>query len=149
MCTVQSAESGLPSRHKQIYMDGSHRREHWERSACTWIPILQSIWRHACRRSSVTSHEKLAHVQAQLLPLLGGSHGTKYVRFPWSFVGIGSLFDTHYLITSDQRSGYDRVRQQVIGYRNFELEGVEEAFTSENWLVRIYRVKPRVNRGVL
>ncbi|TGZ75320.1 hypothetical protein CRM22_000429 [Opisthorchis felineus] len=45
--------------------------------------------------------------------------------------------------------GYDRVRGQTVGYKNYELDGLEEAFTSENWLVRIYRVKPRANRGVL
>ncbi|KAG5453567.1 Dolichyl-diphosphooligosaccharide--protein glycosyltransferase subunit stt3a [Clonorchis sinensis] len=45
--------------------------------------------------------------------------------------------------------GYDRVRGQIVGYKNYELDGLEEAFTSENWLVRIYRVKPRANRGVL
>lgn len=49
----------------------------------------------------------------------------------------------------NQPYGYDRVRQQAIGYKNYALEGVEEAFTSENWLVRIYRVKRRANRGVL
>ncbi|CAL8105252.1 unnamed protein product [Calicophoron daubneyi] len=49
----------------------------------------------------------------------------------------------------NQPLGYDRVRNQVIGYRNYELEGLEEAFTSESWLVRIYRVLPRANRGVV
>ncbi|KAF5396720.1 Dolichyl-diphosphooligosaccharide--protein glycosyltransferase subunit STT3B [Paragonimus heterotremus] len=49
----------------------------------------------------------------------------------------------------NQPHGFDRVRGQAIGHRNFDLDGVEEAFTSENWLVRIYRVKPRANRGVL
>ncbi|KAA3679507.1 dolichyl-diphosphooligosaccharide---protein glycosyltransferase [Paragonimus westermani] len=49
----------------------------------------------------------------------------------------------------NQPHGFDRVRGQTIGHRNFDLDGVEEAFTSENWLVRIYRVKPRANRGVL
>lgn len=45
--------------------------------------------------------------------------------------------------------GYDRVRNQVIGHKNYELNGLEEAFTSSNWLVRIYRVKPFKNRGLL
>ncbi|CAH8454760.1 unnamed protein product [Heterobilharzia americana] len=48
----------------------------------------------------------------------------------------------------DQPMGFDRVRGQVIGHRNFELQGLEEAFTSANWLVRIYRVKPYANRGM-
>jgi dolichyl-diphosphooligosaccharide--protein glycosyltransferase len=33
-----------------------------------------------------------------------------------------------------------------IGRKDFELKHVEEAFTSQNWLVRIYRVKKDGNR---
>jgi dolichyl-diphosphooligosaccharide--protein glycosyltransferase len=42
--------------------------------------------------------------------------------------------------------GTDRVRNQVIT-KNIELNVVEEAFTSENWLVRIYKVKDLDNVG--
>lgn len=35
----------------------------------------------------------------------------------------------------------DRVRQQVIPPNTPALESIEEAFTSENWIVRIYAVK--------
>ena len=38
-------------------------------------------------------------------------------------------------------AGFDRTRNAVIGKRNFELTYLEEAYTSEHWLVRIYRVK--------
>lgn len=41
--------------------------------------------------------------------------------------------------------GFDRVRQTVIGLKEFELEYFEEAFSSENWLVRVYRVLPEPN----
>eukprot|EP00188_Purpureofilum_apyrenoidigerum_P003114 Plantae.Rhodophyta-Purpureofilum_apyrenoidigerum.ctg3169.p1 GENE.Plantae.Rhodophyta-Purpureofilum_apyrenoidigerum.ctg3169~~Plantae.Rhodophyta-Purpureofilum_apyrenoidigerum.ctg3169.p1 ORF type:complete len:732 (-),score=118.55 Plantae.Rhodophyta-Purpureofilum_apyrenoidigerum.ctg3169:1090-3285(-) len=37
--------------------------------------------------------------------------------------------------------GYDRVRNQEIGDKDVKLKHFEEAFTSENWIVRIYRVK--------
>ncbi|KAL9967500.1 hypothetical protein ACROYT_G025740 [Oculina patagonica] len=43
-------------------------------------------------------------------------------------------------------SGFDRTRNVEIGNKNFQLEHLEEAFTSEHWLVRIYRVKDYVNR---
>jgi len=43
-------------------------------------------------------------------------------------------------------SGYDRVRNTEIGNKDFELEYLEEAFTSEHWLVRIYKVKGDDNR---
>lgn len=39
-----------------------------------------------------------------------------------------------------QPSGFDRVRNVEIGNKDFELEYIEEAFTSEHWLVRIYAV---------
>uniref|UniRef100_A0A0V0JAZ8 dolichyl-diphosphooligosaccharide--protein glycotransferase n=2 Tax=Schistocephalus solidus TaxID=70667 RepID=A0A0V0JAZ8_SCHSO len=38
-------------------------------------------------------------------------------------------------------SGYDRTRNVEIGQKNIDLRYLEEAFTSEHWLVRIYRVK--------
>lgn len=39
-----------------------------------------------------------------------------------------------------------QVRHMEIGRKDFELKHVEEAFTSQNWLVRIYRVKKDGNR---
>ncbi|CAG0900746.1 unnamed protein product [Cyprideis torosa] len=44
--------------------------------------------------------------------------------------------------------GYDRVRNVEIGNKDFELANLEEAFTSEHWIVRIYRVKKLPNRGI-
>jgi len=43
--------------------------------------------------------------------------------------------------------GYDRVRNVEIGKKDFELEYLEEVYTSQHWLVRIYKVKPESNRG--
>ncbi|KAF5394858.1 Dolichyl-diphosphooligosaccharide--protein glycosyltransferase subunit STT3, partial [Paragonimus heterotremus] len=42
-------------------------------------------------------------------------------------------------------SGFDRTRSVEIGRKNIQLDYLEEAFTSEHWLVRIYRVKPPKN----
>ncbi|KAJ8926772.1 hypothetical protein NQ314_020822 [Rhamnusium bicolor] len=44
--------------------------------------------------------------------------------------------------------GYDRVRAAEIGNKDFELDVLEEAYTTEHWLVRIYKVKDLPNRGV-
>uniref|UniRef100_A0A0A9YZB0 Dolichyl-diphosphooligosaccharide--protein glycosyltransferase subunit STT3A n=1 Tax=Lygus hesperus TaxID=30085 RepID=A0A0A9YZB0_LYGHE len=44
--------------------------------------------------------------------------------------------------------GYDRVRGAEIGNKDFELDVLEEAYTTEHWLVRIYKVKSLRNRGV-
>ncbi|KAI9554306.1 hypothetical protein GHT06_019578 [Daphnia sinensis] len=38
-------------------------------------------------------------------------------------------------------AGFDRTRNAVIGQRSIDLTYLEEAYTSEHWLVRIYRVK--------
>ncbi|XP_002739605.1 dolichyl-diphosphooligosaccharide--protein glycosyltransferase subunit STT3A-like [Saccoglossus kowalevskii] len=45
-------------------------------------------------------------------------------------------------------TGYDRVRNAEIGNKDFELDVLEEAYTTEHWLVRIYRVKDLENRGI-
>ena len=44
-------------------------------------------------------------------------------------------------IKRDEDHGYDSVRKAVIGNKDYKLDYFEEAFTSERWLVRIYRVK--------
>lgn len=43
----------------------------------------------------------------------------------------------------DYRSpaGFDRTRNAVIGNKDFKLTYLEEAYTTEHWLVRVYRVK--------
>ena len=46
------------------------------------------------------------------------------------------------------RDGMDRVRNQAIpASQSPELDVVEEAFTSQNWIVRIYKVKDLDNIG--
>jgi len=44
-------------------------------------------------------------------------------------------------------SGYDRVRSTEIGNKNFELQYLDEVYTSVHWLVRIYKVREPENRG--
>jgi dolichyl-diphosphooligosaccharide--protein glycosyltransferase len=44
-------------------------------------------------------------------------------------------------------TGYDRVRNVEIGNKDFSLKYIEEVFTSQHWLVRIYKVKAPENRG--
>lgn len=41
---------------------------------------------------------------------------------------------------------YDRARGVEIGNKDIKLEHLEEAYTTSNWIVRIYRVKPPTNR---
>ncbi|CAF1010384.1 unnamed protein product [Didymodactylos carnosus] len=51
-------------------------------------------------------------------------------------------------LQSDFRTppGFDRTRNVEIGNKNFDLEYVDEAYTTEHWIVRIYKVKKLKNR---
>ncbi|CAF5142550.1 unnamed protein product, partial [Rotaria sp. Silwood1] len=51
-------------------------------------------------------------------------------------------------LQTDFRSppGFDRTRHVEIGNKNFDLQHVEEAYTTEHWIVRIYKVKKLSNR---
>ena len=42
--------------------------------------------------------------------------------------------------------GYDQVRNSFIGYTNYKLQYFEEVFTSQRWLVRIFKRKNKNNR---
>eukprot|EP01095_Lingulamoeba_sp_RSL-Kostka_P009804 TRINITY_DN3415_c0_g1_i1.p1 TRINITY_DN3415_c0_g1~~TRINITY_DN3415_c0_g1_i1.p1 ORF type:complete len:696 (+),score=241.89 TRINITY_DN3415_c0_g1_i1:48-2135(+) len=64
------------------------------------------------------------------------------VMYKTSYYRFGELMVDH-----DRPRGFDRVRGIEIGYKDFELEYMEEAFTSINWLVRIYKVKEPNNRS--
>lgn len=44
------------------------------------------------------------------------------------------------------QEGLDRVRNAVIGKMNIQLKYFEEVFTSEHWMIRIYKVKNPPNR---
>jgi dolichyl-diphosphooligosaccharide--protein glycosyltransferase len=46
----------------------------------------------------------------------------------------------------DKPAGYDTVRNTNIGLKNYPLNYFDEAFTSEAWIVRIYKRRPRSPR---
>lgn len=50
------------------------------------------------------------------------------------------------MVERGRPTGWDRVRNQEIGRKDIELKHLEEAYTTQNWLVRLYRVKPKPNR---
>uniref|UniRef100_A0A915Q001 dolichyl-diphosphooligosaccharide--protein glycotransferase n=1 Tax=Setaria digitata TaxID=48799 RepID=A0A915Q001_9BILA len=47
------------------------------------------------------------------------------------------------------QGGFDRTRGYMIGRKNIVLEHLEEAYTSRNWLVRIYKVLKQKNRPMI
>ena len=68
---------------------------------------------------------------------------TDSVMYKCSYYRFGEL-------QNDPRApgGYDRTRNAAVGVKNIKLKYLEEAYTSENWLVRIYRVKKEANRDI-
>lgn len=54
------------------------------------------------------------------------------------------VYKTSFYRFSEVEGGMDRVRKQQIT-RKVQLEHLEEVYTSEHWLVRIYKVKPPNN----
>lgn len=58
------------------------------------------------------------------------------------------MFKLCYYRFGEVRNGFDRVRQtEVSAAKTIKLKHFEEAFTSEHWMVRIYRVKKPDARG--
>mmetsp|Transcript_42382 Transcript_42382/g.103856 ORF Transcript_42382/g.103856 Transcript_42382/m.103856 type:complete len:112 (+) Transcript_42382:3-338(+) len=43
--------------------------------------------------------------------------------------------------------GFDRVRREEIGVKEFTLESVDEVYTTSHWIVRIYKVRKHDNRS--
>uniref|UniRef100_A0A1I8EHD0 dolichyl-diphosphooligosaccharide--protein glycotransferase n=1 Tax=Wuchereria bancrofti TaxID=6293 RepID=A0A1I8EHD0_WUCBA len=66
------------------------------------------------------------------------------VMYKISYYRFGD-FEMSYL----KPAGFDRTRGYVIGRKNIVLEHLEEAYTSQNWLVRIYKVLKQKNRPVI
>jgi len=49
------------------------------------------------------------------------------------------------VVSAPGKKGYDTVRQAVIGFKNYKLERFTEAYTSDRWIVRIYKVNKEPN----
>lgn len=64
------------------------------------------------------------------------------LMYKLSYYKFGQLYTD-----SEKPPGYDRVRNAEIGNKNFELSKFEEAYTTEHWMVRIFKVKDLENRG--
>jgi len=63
------------------------------------------------------------------------------LMYKLSYYRFGEL-----LIDPRTPPGYDRTRNVEIGNKNFKLKHLEEAYTTDHWLVRIYKVKKPANR---
>merc|ERR1712176_1491695 len=66
---------------------------------------------------------------------------TESLMYKTSFYRFGEVM-------TEYRTGFDRTRNVEIGVKDINLKHIEEAFTTEHWLVRIYRVKKEENGGL-
>jgi len=64
------------------------------------------------------------------------------LMYKMCFWRFGDLYTEH-----NKPTGWDRVRNVEIGNKDFTLEHIEEVYTTQHWLVRIYKVKDVPNRG--
>ncbi|KAF7459376.1 putative oligosaccharyl transferase stt3 protein [Cryptosporidium felis] len=55
---------------------------------------------------------------------------------------------SYYRFSDLQKDGFDLVRNYHIGKTQFSLKFFEEAYTTDNWVVRIYKVKKPQNRSI-
>ncbi len=63
------------------------------------------------------------------------------VMYKLSYYGFGEIQSEY-----NKPTGWDRVRSTEVGRKNIVLENMDEAFTSEHWIVRIYKVRKQANR---
>lgn len=66
----------------------------------------------------------------------GASKWLNSVLYKLSYYRYGSMH-----IDNGKPDGWDRVRKAEIGNKDFELETMDEVYTSSHWLVRIYKVR--------
>jgi len=64
------------------------------------------------------------------------------LMYKMCFWRFGDMYTEH-----NKPPGWDRVRNVEIGNKDFTLEHIEEVYTTQHWLVRIYKVKDLPNRG--
>lgn len=61
-----------------------------------------------------------------------------------------SYYRTWHVDTAQGKpKGFDTVRNYNPGFKNYKLNFFSEAFTSEKWIVRIFKRKPRNNREAI
>lgn len=91
--------------------------------------------------SSVNEKDYMTSYGGYTVDEQAGEALTKSLMYKLSYYRFG---DT----ARDPRGAFDRVRQSTVkGASSIKLKYFEEAFTSENWIVRIYRVRKPNARG--
>uniref|UniRef100_A0A8C6U482 Dolichyl-diphosphooligosaccharide--protein glycosyltransferase subunit STT3B n=1 Tax=Neogobius melanostomus TaxID=47308 RepID=A0A8C6U482_9GOBI len=71
------------------------------------------------------------------------------LMYKMSYYRFGEMQETEAKLDFRTPPGFDRTRNVEIGNKDIKFKHLEEAFTSEHWLVRIYKVKHLDNRESL
>lgn len=98
------------------------------------IRIAEGVWPNEVKESEFFTSRGEYRVDDQATDVMKNS-----LLYKMSYHGFERLFP------SGQAT--DRVRNVKLPAKGPELNTLEEAFTSENWIVRIYKVKPLDNIG--
>lgn len=109
-----------------------------------------------------TTTQKMAEIvqnpleQFQIVPLIPIRSGAMDISFTNSSLMMvlatdrfknSVMYKLCYYRMAELTNGMDYARNQRIGVPQFTLQNFDEAFTSENWIVRIYKVKNIQNRS--
>ena len=78
--------------------------------------------------------------------LLSFRRVTNRLSFTAWVCSLNFLHDSPSMVYFLSSVSFDRTRHVEIGNKNFDLQHVEEAYTTEHWIVRIYKVKKLSNR---
>lgn len=100
------------------------------------IRIAEGVWPDKIKESDYFTPTGDYRVDDKASPAMKNS-----LMYKMSYYRFTELFGPH--------PPQDRVRQQTLPKESPELSVLEEAFTSENWIVRIYKVKDFDNLGRL
>lgn len=93
------------------------------------VRIAEGVWPDEVKENTFFSHRGEYKVDDEASPTMRNC-----LMYKMSYYDFNRIF-------GGQRA-QDRVRGQVLPQTGPTLDTVEEAFTSENWIVRIYKVKP-------
>ncbi|KAF2754226.1 STT3 subunit of Oligosaccharyl transferase [Pseudovirgaria hyperparasitica] len=98
------------------------------------VRIAEGIWPDEVKERDFFTPRGEYKVDDEASPTMKNS-----LMYKMSYHNFGNLFPAG--------QGTDRVRGTRLPSENPQLNTIEEAFTSENWIIRIYKVKPLDNFG--
>lgn len=135
--TGTSNFSGGETKFQILLSPGSHRRR-GASEGHQRIQLLHAAGRVPSGQVRVEDAAELPDVQDELLQVRGTR---RRCRWRTSQPGVYPSRFGDVQLDFRNPAGFDRTRNVEIGNKNIKLKHLEEAYTSEHWLVRIYRYR--------